>query len=214
MSATDLAAVIVTIVCLAVVVVLVLAVQALVRTLRELRRTVDELRANTLPMVDDLHSTVNRASDELDRVDGVIDRAERATATADVASRLAYRAFAPGGFERCRCSPAPAEPAGSSPVRDAVRVRLRSAALAGRAHEENPMKRTFWPWPGTRPVWAPACTCRSGSRRPSNGSPSRSPMSLIAVDEQRARPVMRWSTFARSQRGADGNASREGRSPR
>ena len=96
MSATDLADVIVTIVCLAVVVVLVLAVQALVRTLRELRRTVDELRANTLPMVDDLHSTVNRASDELDRVDGVIDRAERVTATADVASRLAYRAFAPG----------------------------------------------------------------------------------------------------------------------
>ena len=77
MSATDLAAVIVTIVCLAVVVVLVLAVQALVRTLRELRRTVDELRANTLPMVDDLHSTVNRASDELDRVDGVIDRRAR-----------------------------------------------------------------------------------------------------------------------------------------
>ena len=75
---------------------LVLAVQALVRMLRELRRTVDELRANTLPMVDDLHSTVNRASDELDRVDGVIDRAERVTATADVASRLAYRAFAPG----------------------------------------------------------------------------------------------------------------------
>ena len=57
--------------------------------------TVDELRSNTLPMVDDLHTTVNRASDELDRVDGVIDRAERVTATADVASRLAYKAFAP-----------------------------------------------------------------------------------------------------------------------
>ncbi len=96
MSAADLAAVVVTIVCLAVVVVLVLAVQALVRTLRELRLTVDELRANTLPMVDDLHQTVVKAGDELERVDGVIDRAERITATADVASRLAYRAFAPG----------------------------------------------------------------------------------------------------------------------
>jgi len=95
MTATDLAAIVVTIVCLAVVVVLVLAVQALVRTLRELRHTIDELRASTLPMVDDLHTTVHRAGDELDRVDGVIDRAERITATVDVASRLGYKAFAP-----------------------------------------------------------------------------------------------------------------------
>ena len=96
MSAADLAAVVVTIVCLAVVAVLVFAVQAHVRTLRELRLTVDELRSSTLPMVDDLHQTVTKAGDELERVDGVIERAERITATADVASRLAYRAFAPG----------------------------------------------------------------------------------------------------------------------
>lgn len=95
MSAADLAAVVVTVVCLAVVVVLVLAVQAIVRTLRELRLTVDQLRASTLPLVDDLHATVMRAEGELDRVDGVIERAERVTATADVASRLAYRAVAP-----------------------------------------------------------------------------------------------------------------------
>jgi len=95
MQAIDLAAVIVTVVCLVVVVVLVLAVQSLVRTLRELRMTIDELRSSTLPMVDDLHETVNRAGHELERVDGVIDRAERITGTADVATRLAYRAFAP-----------------------------------------------------------------------------------------------------------------------
>jgi len=87
--------VVVTIVCLAVVAVLVLAVQALVRTLRELRRTVDELRSATLPMVDDLHATVGKAGAELDRVDGVIDRAERITATMDVAGRLTYKAMAP-----------------------------------------------------------------------------------------------------------------------
>ena len=95
MSAADLAAVIVTIVCLVVVAVLVLAIQALVRTLRELRITVDELRSNTLPMVDDLHTTVNKANEELDRVDDVIGRAERITATVDVASRLTYKAMAP-----------------------------------------------------------------------------------------------------------------------
>jgi len=95
MSATDLAAIVVTVVCLLVVGVLGIAIQALVRTLRELRLTVDELRASTLPMVDDLQRTVNRAGDELERVDGVLDRAERITATVDVASRLGYRAFAP-----------------------------------------------------------------------------------------------------------------------
>jgi len=95
MSAADLAAVVVSVVCLAVVVVLVVAVQAIVRTLRELRLTVDQLRASTLPLVGDLHSTVLRAENELERVDEVISRAERISATADVASRLAYRAVAP-----------------------------------------------------------------------------------------------------------------------
>lgn len=95
MSAIDLAAIIVTVVCLAVVVVLVVAVQSLVRTLRELRGTVDDLRSSTLPMVDDLHLTVARAGEELERVDGVIGRAERISATVDVASRLTYKAMAP-----------------------------------------------------------------------------------------------------------------------
>ena len=95
MSAADLAAVIVTGVCLAVVVVLVLAVISMVRTMRELRETVDELRQSALPMVEDLRGTVARAGAELDRVDGVIGRAERISATVDHASRLTYRAFAP-----------------------------------------------------------------------------------------------------------------------
>lgn len=95
MTATDLAAVIVTVVCLMVVIVLVLAVQALVRTLRELRMTVDDLRGATLPMVHDLHSTVSKAGDELERVDAVLEKAERISTTADVASRLAYKAVAP-----------------------------------------------------------------------------------------------------------------------
>ena len=95
MTAVDLAAVIVTIVCLAVVAVLVVAVLSMVRTLRELRATVDELRCSTLPMVDDLRSTVAKAGSELDRVDGVIGRAERISTTVDHASRLTYRTFAP-----------------------------------------------------------------------------------------------------------------------
>jgi hypothetical protein len=95
MSAVDLAAVIVSVVCLGVIVVMVLAVQALVRTLRELRSTVDDLRGATLPMVHDLQNTVTKAGGELERVDAVLDKAERISTTADVASRLAYRAVAP-----------------------------------------------------------------------------------------------------------------------
>lgn len=95
MTATDLAAVIVAIVCLAVVVVLVVAVQTLVATIRQLRGTIDDLRGSTLPMVDDLRITVDRAGDELERVDGIIDRAERISTTVDAASRLTYKAVAP-----------------------------------------------------------------------------------------------------------------------
>lgn len=95
MTATDLAAVIVAIVCLAVVAVLVVAVQTLVATIRQLRGTIDDLRGATLPMVDDLRTTVDKAGDELERVDGIIDRAERISTTVDNASRLTYRAVAP-----------------------------------------------------------------------------------------------------------------------
>ena len=95
MTAVDLAAVIVTVVCMATIVVLTIAVVSLVRTMRELRDVVDDLRDSALPMVDDLRSTVTRADAELHRVDRVIGRAERIAATADHASRLTYRAFAP-----------------------------------------------------------------------------------------------------------------------
>lgn len=95
MTAVDLAAVIVTVVCLATVAALAVAVVSLVRTLRELRAVVDELRASALPMVDDLRTTVTKADAELHRVDGVIGRAERIAATVDHASRLTHRAFAP-----------------------------------------------------------------------------------------------------------------------
>lgn len=86
---------IVAVVCLATVAVLTVAVVSLVRTMRELRGVVDDLRGSALPMVDDLRSTVTKADAELHRVDRVIGRAERIAATADHASRLTHRAFAP-----------------------------------------------------------------------------------------------------------------------
>ncbi len=95
MSATDLAAIVVTILSLVMVAVMVVVVQSIARTLRELRLTVDELRGSTLPMVADLRNTVAKAGDGLERVDGIIDRAESITNTVDNASRLTYKAMAP-----------------------------------------------------------------------------------------------------------------------
>ena len=88
MSAGDLAAIILAVVCLAATVVLALAVQSLVRTMRDLRRVVDDLQAQTLPMVGEMRAGI-------DRVDGVIATAERITDTVDAASRLTSRAITP-----------------------------------------------------------------------------------------------------------------------
>jgi hypothetical protein len=87
-SAGDLAAIILAVVCLAATVVLALAVQSLVRTMRDLRRVVDDLQAQTLPMVGEMRAGI-------DRVDGVIATAERITDTVDAASRLTSRAITP-----------------------------------------------------------------------------------------------------------------------
>ncbi|HEV8297633.1 MAG TPA: hypothetical protein VGQ20_10055 [Acidimicrobiales bacterium] len=95
MSATDLAAVIVAVVSLGAVVVLVVAAGALVRTMRELREAVDLLRTQTLPMVVDLRAAVSQAGTELERVEGILDTAERISDTVDSASRLTFRALSP-----------------------------------------------------------------------------------------------------------------------
>lgn len=88
MSATDLAAIVLAVVCLAATAVLALAVQSLVRTMRELRSLVDDLRGQALPMVAELREGVVR-------VDHVIATAERITETVDAASRLTSKAITP-----------------------------------------------------------------------------------------------------------------------
>lgn len=95
MSAGDLAAVLVAVVCLVAVAALVLTIQSLRRSARALQETVDVLRQETVPMVIDLRDTVQQANVELQRVDGILDRAESIAGTVDNASRLTFRAFSP-----------------------------------------------------------------------------------------------------------------------
>ncbi|HAQ23532.1 MAG TPA: hypothetical protein DGF10_06970 [Acidimicrobiaceae bacterium] len=95
MAASDLAALLVAITCLAAIAVLVVAVISLVRTLRALREVVDVLREETIPMLAEIRSVVDRATEGLDRVDHLLDAAEDISGTVDAASRLTYRALAP-----------------------------------------------------------------------------------------------------------------------
>jgi len=93
MSAGDWAAVVASIVAAIAVVGLLFALAALVRTLAVLRATVDELHHKTIPLVEDMHSTVRQANSDLVRVDALLESAESISGTVDSASRLAYLAF-------------------------------------------------------------------------------------------------------------------------
>jgi hypothetical protein len=92
-KADDVVAIVVAVFAAVVIVVLCYALAGLVRTLRVLRAAVDELRQETIPLVTDLRSTVGEASQDLERVDGILGRAETISATVESASRLAYLAF-------------------------------------------------------------------------------------------------------------------------
>ncbi len=95
MHAGDLAAVIVTVLSLVATAMLTLAVGSLVRTMRELRGVLDTLHDQTLPLVADLRTTVDQAGADLERVEGILESAERITRTVDSASQLTYRALSP-----------------------------------------------------------------------------------------------------------------------
>lgn len=95
MQAGDLAAVVVAIVSLVATAVLTVATMSLLRTMRELRAVLDTLREQTTPLVDDLRITVDQAGADLQRVEGILQSAERITSTVDTASQLTYRAISP-----------------------------------------------------------------------------------------------------------------------
>ena len=72
---------------------LLFALAAAVRTLGAMRAAVDDVRRVTVPLLTDLHSAVRKADADMDRVEGLLGRAESISGTVDSASRLAYTAF-------------------------------------------------------------------------------------------------------------------------
>ena len=93
LSGSDVAAIIVGIASIVAVVLLVIAVVSLTRTLTAVRLSVEQLRRETLPVVNELHRTVERANGDLDRMDDLLESAQSVTSTVDAASHLAYLAF-------------------------------------------------------------------------------------------------------------------------
>jgi len=93
MTATDLAAVVVTIASVVATVVLIFGLIALNRTLKQLRAAIDELRDETGPVIADLRETVYAANYELNRVDDLLGTAESIGGTVDSATKVAHLAF-------------------------------------------------------------------------------------------------------------------------
>ena len=151
-------------------------------------------------MVDDLHSTVNRASDELDRADGVIDRAERyrhrrrgveARASSVCPGRDSSHAGARRAGRAGRPPPGP----------DAVRVRSRPRHPPVDPTRRTPMKHPLGGGRVYRRLGTSLHAEAGQEDRRTGRSGAGSPTSPIAVAERRARPVMRWSTFAMANEG-------------
>lgn len=93
MSGGEVAAIIAAVAGVVLVIGLLLALAALTRTLRSVRGAVEEVRAQAVPLLTDARRTLERTNAELERVDGVLTRAETIGGTVDAASRLAYLAF-------------------------------------------------------------------------------------------------------------------------
>ena len=93
MTATELASLIVAICSVVTVVLLVMALQSLRRTMRAVRDSVEQIRTETIPVMVELRDTVRQATNDLERVDGLLGTAESISGTVDSASRLAYLAF-------------------------------------------------------------------------------------------------------------------------
>jgi methyl-accepting chemotaxis protein len=93
LSGEDVTAIVVAVVGGLLLIGALLAIASLMRTMRSLRAAVEQLQRETIPLVADLHTTVRRANEDLERVDRVLESVESISVTVDSASRLAYLTF-------------------------------------------------------------------------------------------------------------------------
>jgi predicted acylesterase/phospholipase RssA len=93
LSAADLAVVVVTGCSVVAMIAVLIVLQRVLATLRALRRALDDVADRTLPLVEDLATSLAEANEELARIDRLVGSAESISATVDASSKLAYRAL-------------------------------------------------------------------------------------------------------------------------
>lgn len=93
MDAGEVAAIIAAVAAAIFVVGMLYALFTLSRTMEALGRAVDDFHRETVPLLQDMHATVQQANHDLHRVDDLLGTAESVGQTVDAASRLAYLTF-------------------------------------------------------------------------------------------------------------------------
>ena len=94
MSAGDLAAVLVGVAAMFIVGIGVGVAIGLRRATAELRETAGRLEGDVRTLVDEIGASAARTRDDLDRVDGLLERVDQVTARADGITRVTYKAIA------------------------------------------------------------------------------------------------------------------------
>jgi hypothetical protein len=61
-----------------------------IRTMAVVKRSVTEITDRTLPLIADMHASIQETSTDLARVDTLLDTADSISATMDTAARIAY----------------------------------------------------------------------------------------------------------------------------
>ncbi len=92
MSAADLAAIVVTVCAVAAVTGLLITMISLRSTLHDLREAARVLTDEAVPALTSLRVTLDRADDDLDRLDGLLGTAEAVSSTVESASRVTQAA--------------------------------------------------------------------------------------------------------------------------
>ncbi len=90
MSAGQLAAGAVVMGVAIVVVGLLFTMAYAIRAISVFKRSVAEVTSRTLPLIADLHASINETTTDLARVDNLLDTANSISATMDSAARIAY----------------------------------------------------------------------------------------------------------------------------
>jgi hypothetical protein len=91
-SASDLAAVVVSIVCLVLVAVVAVVLVELRVVLRELRRTLERVETSLVPAAADAADAARHTGRDVARIERLLDRSDLAVGRADAASKLAAAA--------------------------------------------------------------------------------------------------------------------------